>query len=65
MGHLSVIIPWRSLWSSPTEVVLEDIFILAVPKANLFDDDFERRLQVTKERFLQLRELMVTGMVLC
>lgn len=28
---------------------------------NLFDDDFERRLQVTKERFLQMRELLVTA----
>jgi vacuolar protein sorting-associated protein 13A/C len=61
LGHLSVEIPWRDLYNKSTEVVIEDVFLLVNPKENLFDEDFEKRLQVTKERFLQLRELLVTA----
>lgn len=61
LGHLSVVIPWRDLYYKSTEVVIEDVFLLVNPKENLFDDDFEKRLHVTKERFLQMRELLVTA----
>jgi vacuolar protein sorting-associated protein 13A/C len=57
LGHLNISIPWTSIWSSPTSVVIEDVYLLAVTKTNVFDEDFETRIQATKERFLQMREL--------
>ncbi len=57
LGHLRISIPWTSIWSNPTRVELEDIYLLAEAKQNVFDEDFDKRIQTTKERFLQLREL--------
>lgn len=55
-----MVVPWSSLWTSPTQIIIEDVFILATSKDNVFDDDYEKRIQVTKERFLQMRELFVS-----
>jgi vacuolar protein sorting-associated protein 13A/C len=54
LGHLKISVPWTSIWSSPTQVVLEDIYLLAEPKQNVYDDDFEKRIQATKGKSLLL-----------
>jgi hypothetical protein len=62
LGNLHIAIPWSEIFSKHTiTVVLEDVFLLVVPKSNTFDYAFEKRAQATKERFLQLREMMVTS----
>lgn len=32
LGHLLIAIPWTSIWTSPTQVVLEDVYLLAESK---------------------------------
>jgi hypothetical protein len=40
LGHLQLSIPWTSIWSSPTKIVIEDVYLLAEPKENVFDEGF-------------------------
>lgn len=49
LGRLHVTVPWTSLSTSSTVVTLEDIYVVAAPKENVFDDSFEKRQQETKE----------------
>jgi vacuolar protein sorting-associated protein 13A/C len=53
VGRLKVQVPWTSLWSSPTRVVLEDIYLVAEHTEAVFDKDFDKRAAATKERLLQ------------
>jgi vacuolar protein sorting-associated protein 13A/C len=47
LGRLHISIPWTSIWSTPTTIVVEDVFLLAASKTNVFDEDFETRVQAT------------------
>ena len=57
LGKLEVKIPWTSLSTDPTVVVLEDICLLVVPKEASYDEDYKKREEETKNGALQIFQL--------
>ena len=61
LGRLNLIIPWKNLSGQSTIVKVEDLCLLIVPKSNEFDTNWENRLQITKQKKLQLNEMFKSG----
>jgi len=59
LGHLTLNIPWANLTSKPAEIVIEDLYVLAVPaaesKVDLEED--ETRAQASKQERLNNAEV--------
>ena len=59
LGHLMLNIPWANLTSKPAEIVIEDLYVLAVPaaesKVDLEED--ETRAQASKQEWLNNAEV--------
>lgn len=59
LGHLTLNIPWANLTSKPAEIVIEDLYVLAVPaaesKVDLEED--ETRAQASKQERLKNAEV--------
>lgn len=44
LGHLLLKIPWKSLYTSPTVICVEDIFMLVQPNLQVhYDEDKEEK----------------------
>jgi len=58
IGKLTAIIPWSSLYSSPVQLALHDVFVVAVPNVlEEYDDDIEaERAWQAKKKQLNLIE---------
>jgi hypothetical protein len=58
IGKLTTIIPWSSLYSSPVQLSLQDVFVVAVPNVlEEYDDDIEaERAWQAKKKQLNLIE---------
>lgn len=58
VGKLTAIIPWSSLYSSPVQLSLQDVFVVAVPNVlEEYDDDIEaERAWQAKKKQLNLIE---------
>lgn len=58
IGKLTAIIPWSSLYSSPVQLSLQDVFVVAVPNVlEEYDDDIEaERAWQAKKKQLNLIE---------
>lgn len=58
VGKLTAIIPWSSLYSSPVQLSLQDVFVVAVPNVSEeYDDDIEaERAWQAKRKQLNLIE---------
>lgn len=60
LGHLTLNIPWANLTSKPAEIIIEDLYLLAVPaaesKVDLAED--EARAQAAKQEKLQNAEVL-------
>ncbi|KAF8311204.1 hypothetical protein DL93DRAFT_2229838 [Clavulina sp. PMI_390] len=60
LGHLTLNIPWATLTSKPAEVIIEDLYLLAIPaaesKVDLAED--EERAQASKQERLKNAEVL-------
>lgn len=60
LGHLTLNIPWANLTSKPAEIVIEDLYVLAIPaaesKVDLEED--EARAQASKQERLKNAEVL-------
>ncbi|KAK9446960.1 uncharacterized protein V1518DRAFT_387785 [Limtongia smithiae] len=61
LGELTLQIPWSNLKNKPVKVFIEDVYLLAVPKANQEYDEAEeeRRKQLVKLEKLEDAELLL------
>lgn len=64
LGRLELHIPWRNLKSEPVSVIIEELFLLAGPRAETkFDAELEEeRAQRAKQERLETAELFTTSM---
>lgn len=64
LGRLELHIPWRNLKSEPVSVIVEELFLLAGPRAETtFDAELEEeRAQRAKQERLDTAELFTTSM---
>lgn len=60
LGQLTVQIPWSNLKGKPVKVLIEDVYLLAAPKADqeYDEEEEERRIQAVKLEKLQNAELL-------
>lgn len=60
LGHLTLNIPWANLTSKPAEIIIEDLYLLAIPaaesKVDLEED--EVRAQAAKQERLKNAEVL-------
>jgi vacuolar protein sorting-associated protein 13A/C len=60
LGHLTLNIPWANLTSKPAEIVIEDLYLLAIPaaesKVDLAED--EAQAQAAKQEKLKNAEIL-------
>ncbi|KAF0534769.1 vacuolar protein sorting-associated protein 13 [Gigaspora margarita] len=63
VGELTLNIPWSNLKNKPVKVFINDVYLLAVPKAESEDDpeEIERRAQQLKQEQLANAELLHTS----
>ena len=73
IGKLSLTIPWRSLLSSPTDISLEDVYLLVTPKEEkdwkfIDYDDFKNKssqieayAQECLQNFVEIQKAKVKG----
>lgn len=60
LGHLTLNIPWANLTSKPAEIIIEDLYVLAVPAAESKGDleEDEARAQASKQERLKNAEVL-------
>ncbi|KAH8145466.1 uncharacterized protein LAJ45_10436 [Morchella importuna] len=60
LGQLTLQIPWSNLKGKPVKVIIEDVYLLAAPKADqeYDEEEEERRQQAVKQEKLQNAELL-------
>ncbi|KAK9474293.1 uncharacterized protein V1510DRAFT_428530 [Dipodascopsis tothii] len=61
LGELTLQIPWSNLKNKPVKIFIENVYVLAVPKANqeYDEEDEERRKQQLKLEKLEDAELLI------
>ncbi|XP_042636651.1 vacuolar protein sorting-associated protein 13A [Orycteropus afer afer] len=57
IGHLSLVIPWKNLYTQPVEAVLEEIYLLIVPSAIIKYDPIKEEKQILEAKQQELKRI--------
>ncbi|KAB0388751.1 hypothetical protein E2I00_008914, partial [Balaenoptera physalus] len=57
IGNLSLIIPWKNLYTQPVEALLEDIYLLIVPSSRIKYDPLKEEKQLFEAKQQELKRI--------
>ncbi|XP_057581269.1 intermembrane lipid transfer protein VPS13A isoform X2 [Hippopotamus amphibius kiboko] len=57
IGNLSLVIPWKNLYTQPVEALLEDIYLLIVPSSRIKYDPLKEEKQLFEAKQQELKRI--------